>query len=217
MGVCEIANNLDEFYDKTIDGIEMKVAFRFAKEHFGASGIEQDVIFEIGTSNMLRWKEHIGKDTSYNLHNTNPSGYSEGIGAVSGDMVLRVLMEDTLAMIGRKLLDKELNTIKTGKLEKYRQSPFLAIKDLEVIQKAKTVEKSVSEFDLQKLKWNDIPFFDIIISASTSQSDQGLSQMEIRDVKINQFGSSEGIDSTEMNEMVKFVAFGDLIPFRKIK
>ena len=41
--------------------------------------------------------------------------------------------------------------------------------------------------------------------------------MEIRDVKINQFGSSEGIDSTEMSEIVKFVAFGDFIPFKKIK
>ena len=41
--------------------------------------------------------------------------------------------------------------------------------------------------------------------------------MEIQGVKINQYGTSEGIDSTEMNEMVKFIAFGDLIPFRKIK
>lgn len=206
-----------DFYDKTIDGIEMKVAFRFKKEHFGASGIEQDVIFEIGTSNLIRWKEQVGKDTAYNLHNTNPSGYSEGVGIVSGDIVFRVLLEDALAMIGRKLLDKEVNTIKTGKLEKYRQSPFLAIKDLEVIQSSKEKEKTTSEFDLQKLKWSDIPFFDIIISASTSQSDEGLSQMEIQGVKINQYGSSEGVDSTEMNEMVKFIAFGDLIPFRRIK
>ena len=206
-----------DFYDKTIDGIEMKVAFRFKKEHFGASGIEQDVIFEIGTSNLIRWREQVGKDTSYNLHNTNPSGYSEGVGIVSGDIVFRVLLEDALAMIGRKLLDKEVNTIKTGKLEKYRQSPFLAIKDLEVIQSSKEKEKTTSEFDLQKLKWSDIPFFDIIISASTSQTDEGLSQMEIQGVKINQYGTSEGIDSTEMNEMVKFIAFGDLIPFRKIK
>ena len=206
-----------DFYDKTIDGIEMKVAFRFKKEHFGASGIEQDVIFEIGTSNLIRWREQVGKDTSYNLHNTNPSGYSEGVGIVSGDIVFRVLLEDALAMIGRKLLDKEVNTIKTGKLEKYRQSPFLAIKDLEVIQSSKEKEKTTSEFDLQKLKWSDIPFFDIIISASTSQTDEGLSQMEIQGVKINQYGNSEGIDSTEMNEMVKFIAFGDLIPFRKIK
>ena len=206
-----------DFYDKTIDGIEMKVAFRFKKEHFGASGIEQDVIFEIGTSNLIRWQEQVGKDTSYNLHNTNPSGYSEGVGIVSGDIVFRVLLEDALAMIGRKLLDKEVNTIKTGKLEKYRQSPFLAIKDLEVIQSSKEKEKTTSEFDLQKLKWSDIPFFDIIISASTSQTDEGLSQMEIQGVKINQYGTSEGIDSTEMNEMVKFIAFGDLIPFRKIK
>ena len=151
-----------DFYDKTIDGIEMKVAFRFKKEHFGASGIEQDVIFEIGTSNLIRWREQVGKDTSYNLHNTNPSGYSEGVGIVSGDIVFRVLLEDALAMIGRKLLDKEVNTIKTGKLEKYRQSPFLAIKDLEVIQSSKEKEKTTSEFDLQKLKWSDIPFFDII-------------------------------------------------------
>ena len=206
-----------DFYDKTIDGIEMKVAFRFKKEHFGASGIEQDVIFEIGTSNLIRWQEQVGKDTSYNLHNTNPSGYSEGVGIVSGDIVFRVLLEDALAMIGRKLLDKEVNTIKTGKLEKYRQSPFLAIKDLEVIQSSKEKEKTTSEFDLQKLKWSDIPFFDIIISASTSQTDEGLSQMEIQGVKINQYGTSEGIDSTEMNEMVKFIAFGDLIPFRIIK
>ena len=206
-----------DFYDKTIDGIEMKVAFRFKKEHFGASGIEQDVIFEIGTSNLIRWQEQVGKDTSYNLHNTNPSGYSEGVGIVSGDIVFRVLLEDALAMIGRKLLDKEVNTIKTGKLEKYRQSPFLAIKDLEVIQSSKEKEKTTSEFDLQKLKWSDIPFFDIIISASTSQTGEGLSQMEIQGVKINQYGTSEGIDSTEMNEMVKFIAFGDLIPFRKIK
>ena len=206
-----------DFYDKTIDGIEMKVAFRFKKEHFGASGIEQDVIFEIGTSNLIRWREQVGKDTSYNLHNTNPSGYSEGVGIVSGDIVFRVLLEDALAMIGRKLLDKEVNTIKTGKLEKYRQSPFLAIKDLEVIQSSKEKEKTTSEFDLQKLKWSDIPFFDIIISASTSQTGEGLSQMEIQGVKINQYGTSEGIDSTEMNEMVKFIAFGDLIPFRKIK
>lgn len=206
-----------DFYDKTIDGIEMKVAFRFKKEHFGASGIEQDVIFEIGTSNLIRWQEQVGKDTAYNLHNTNPSGYSEGVGIVSGDIVFRVLLEDALAMIGRKLLDKEVNTIKTGKLEKYRQSPFLAIKDLEVIQSSKEKEKTTSEFDLQKLKWSDIPFFDIIISASTSQSDEGLSQMEIQGVKINQYGTSEGVDSTEMNEMVKFIAFGDLIPFRRIK
>lgn len=208
-----------EFYDKTIDGIEMKVAFKFEKEHFGASGIEQDVIFEIGTANLIRWNEHVGKDTAYNLHNTNPSGYSEGVGIVSGDIMFRVLLEDTLAMIGRKLLDKEVNTIKTGKLEKYRQSPFLAIKDLEVIQteSKKEKDKTVSEFDLEKLKWSDIPFFDIIISASTSQSDEGLSQMEIRGVKINQYGSSEGVDSTEMNEMVKFIAFGELIPFRRIK
>ena len=206
-----------DFYDKTIDGIEMKVAFRFKKEHFGTSGIEQDVIFEIGTSNLIRWKEQVGKDTAYNLHNTNPSGYSEGVGIVSGDIVFRVLLEDALAMIGRKLLDKEVNTIKTGKLEKYRQSPFLAIKDLEVIQSSKEKEKTTSEFDLQKLKWSDIPFFDIIISASTSQSDEGLSQMEIQGVKINQYGSSEGVDSTEMNEMVKFIAFGELIPFRRIK
>ena len=206
-----------DFYDKTIDGIEMKVAFRFKKEHFGASGIEQDVIFEIGTTNLIRWKEHVGKDTAYNLHNTNPSGYSEGVGVVSGDIVFRVLIEDALSMIGRKLLDKEVNTIKTGKLEKYRQSPFLAIKDLELIQSSDTKEQTSSEFDLQKLKWSDIPFFDIIISASTSQSDEGLSQMEIQGVKINQYGSSEGVDSTEMNEMVKFIAFGDLIPFRKIK
>ena len=208
-----------DFYDKTIDGIEMKVAFRFKKEHFGASGIEQDVIFEIGTANLIRWNEHVGKDTAYNLHNTNPSGYSEGVGIVSGDIMFRVLLEDTLAMIGRKLLDKEVNTIKTGKLEKYRQSPFLAIKDLEVIQteSKKEKDKTVSEFDLEKLKWSDIPFFDIIISASTSQSDESLSQMEIRGVKINQYGSSEGVDSTEMNEMVKFIAFGELIPFRRIK
>ena len=213
-----MANALDDFYDKTIDGIEMKVAFKFAKEHFGDSGIEQDVIFEIGTSNLIRWKEHVGKDTAYNLHNVNPSGYSEGVGAVSGDIVFRVLLEDTLAMIGRKLLDKEVNSIKTGKLEKYRQSPFLSIKDLEVIQTAQNeTKKSTSEFDLQKLKWNDIPFFDIIISASTSQADEGLSQMEIRGVKIIQYGGSEGTDSTEMNEMVKFIGFGDLIPFKKIK
>lgn len=206
-----------EFYDKTIDGIEMKVAFKFEKEHFGASGIEQDVIFEIGTANLIRWNEHVGKDTAYNLNNTNPSGYSEGVGVVSGDIMFRVLLEDTLAMIGRKLLDKEVNTIKTGKLEKYRQSPFLSIKDLEVIQTESEKDKTVSEFDLEKLKWSDIPFFDIIISASTSQSDESLSQMEIRGVKINQYGSSESVDSTEMNEMVKFIAFGELIPFRRIK
>ena len=212
-----MANALNDFYDKTIDGIEMKVAFKFAKEHFGDSGIAQDVIFEIGTANLIRWKEHVGKDTAYNLHNVNPSGYSEGVGAVSGDIMFRVLLEDTLSMIGRKLLDKEINTIKTGKLEKYRQSPFLAIKDLEVIQSSTEKESATSEFSLQKLKWNDIPFFDIIISASTSQSDEGMSQMEIRGVKVIQYGGSEGTDSTEMNEMVKFVGFGDLLPFRKIK
>lgn len=206
-----------EFYDQSIDGIEMKVAFKIAKEHFGNNGIEQDVIFEIGTSNLIRWKEHIGKDTAYSLHNTVPSGYSEGLCMVSGDIVFRVLQEDTLAMIGRKLLDKGLNTIKTGKLEKYRHSPFLTIKDLEVITAASEKTQSNSEFDLKNLKWNDIPFFDIIITANTSTSEDSRSQMEIRGVKITSYGGSEGTDSTEMNEMVKFIALGNLIPFKKTK
>ena len=205
-----------EFYDQSIDGIEMKVAFKFKKEHFGKSGIEEDVIFEIGTSNLIRWKEHVGKDLAYNLHSTVPAAYSEGLGIAMGDIVFRVLREDTLAMIGRKLMDKELNTIKTGKLEKYRSSPFLSIKDLEIIQAAnETKEKETSEFDLKQLRWGDIPFFDIIITANTSTSDNSRSQMEIRGVKIQEYGSSEGTDSTEMNEMVKFIALDEIIPFTK--
>ena len=116
-------------------------------------------------------------------------------------------------------------TTNPAKIKKYadklqeRNIEVLTIKDLEIIQteSEKEKNKTVSEFDLEKLKWSDIPFFVIILSASTSQSDESLSQMEIRGVKINQYGSSEGVDSTEMNEMVKFIALGELIPFRRIK
>ena len=102
-------------------------------------------------------------------------------------------------------------------MEKYRHSPFLTIKDLEVITAASEKTQSNSEFDLKNLKWNDIPFFDIIITANTSTSDDSRSQMEIRGVKITSYGGSEGTDSTEMNEMVKFIALGNLIPFKKTK
>ena len=113
---------------------------------------------------------------------------------------------------------KNVNTIKTGKLERYRQSPFIGIKDLEVIKPEDAKAKTESEFYLKNFKWNDLPFFDIILVANVDGNDKNSrSEMSIENIKIQSYGNSEGVDSTEMNEMVKFIALGELKPFKKIK
>ena len=62
--------------------------------------------------------------------------------------------------------------------------------------------------------WDEVPMFDIrIISKSPDNSE--LSFMEIRDVKVTDVGSAESIDSTEINDIVKFMAIGGSTPWAK--
>ena len=62
--------------------------------------------------------------------------------------------------------------------------------------------------------WDEVPMFDIRI-VSKSPDNAELSFMEIRDVKVTDVGSAESIDSTEINDIVKFMAIGGSTPWSK--
>lgn len=67
--------------------------------------------------------------------------------------------------------------------------------------------------------WDEMPYLDIKIMAKSSDyaTTSELVVMDIMDVKITDVGFSEGIDSTEVNDVVKFIAVGGINSWKKIK
>lgn len=201
----------EKFYDKTIDGIEMVTYFVFPGENF--DGVtDSEVSFEIGTAILIQYDEIVGKQTNYSMHSDLPNAYSDGISMVKGNIMFRVLKEDTLATIGRALMNKKVKTLKQDKIAKYSGSMFMSNNDMLIVN---TVEKENKEYDLKNFSWKHVPFFDIVCITNPDKSNTSkISKLKIEGVKIQSYGQSEGTDSTEMNDMIQFLGLGEVTPWK---
>lgn len=193
--------------------------------------------FDAGTVTQIRFASERSVSPKYTLTSLNPQGAGRGVAFTQGDMIFKSFNKDSVnALLERIVLNKMItNKINPSGLsieakraiESFDLSSgsFATLSDEDVNEIAKVVgltsfltkgdaNDEISNYAGVISNWDEVPMFDIrIISKSPDNSE--LSYMEIRDVKVTDVGSAESIDSTEINDIVKFMAIGGSTPWSK--
>ena len=229
---------------KTITGIDMKVFFGFRNIYLKSFNVSDDVTekqklvdsytwFDAGTVTQIRFASERSVTPKYTLTSLNPQGAGRGVSFTQGDMIFKNFNKDSVnALLERIVLnqivtDQGLVSTSGLSVEAKRaieafdltSGSFATLSDEDVKILANEVGlpgflKSGNNYVETISNWDEVPMFDIrIISKSPDNSE--LSFMEIRDVKVTDVGSAESIDSTEVNDIVKFMAIGGSTPWAK--
>ena len=199
-----------DFFKNTIDGVEMEITFIFDKAYISGNS---DLILKMGTATMLRYNDITNKQVGFNMRSKVATSHSSGISITQGDLMFRVLNEGNLAMIARRLIDSEVKTLEDNLL-KYKKSPF--VNDVEIIDVVVEKESAKGAFYLEDFQWSDLPFFDIHITALLEKNNPDSKRiMKVEGVKVNSYGQSESVSSTEMNDIISFTSLGGVTPWHQ--
>lgn len=199
----------NDFIGTTITGVDMQVMFGFPKEFFNSSSDEltrdvpdgdERIWFKIGTVTQIRYGMQRDATPKYSLKEMSPVTFGKGVRITQGDMVWKNFDRDAF----QQVLDK-LNTYEGGiDIAAINANPLIS-----------AMVKSVGDKDLENsfsikhniVHWDQLPLFDILCISKTSDvGSKNVSNLRIKDVKITDNGFAESIDSTEMNDIVQFVA-----------
>ena len=224
---------------KTITGIDMKVFFGFRNIYLqpitgNAVALAGNFTwFDAGTVTQIRFASERSVTPKYTLTSLNPQGAGRGVAFTQGDMIFKNFNKDSVNALFERIV---LNQIVTGQKDVTNSGlsdeakravkafdlttgSFATLSDTDVDILAKEIGlpvflKGDKNYGGTISNWDEIPMFDIrIISKSPDNSE--LSFMEIRDVKVTDVGTAESIDSTEINDIVKFMAIGGSTPWSK--
>lgn len=203
----------------TITGADMKIFFGFREIFLQKSSstspkelANKFVWVDVGTAIQVRYSMQRPAQQKYTIDNLDAIGIAKGIRISSGDIIFKNFNQDSVYYIQNKIkevLSNRLNqsTPVTSEQEGYAD-----------IYQGNKVNDNLSESDLTEFfdneinNWDQIPYFDIMILSKSDEFDANgiLSMTRINDVKVTDLGSSESIDSTEINDIVKFVAVGGI-------
>ena len=195
--------------------------------------------FDAGTVTQIRFASERSVTPKYTLTSLNPQGAGRGVSFTQGDMIFKNFNKDSVNALLERIV---LNQIVTNQglvptsglsVEAKRaieafdltSGSFATLSDEDVNEIAKDIgltsfltkgdnKDEISNYAGVISNWDEVPMFDIrIVSKSPDNSE--LSFMEIRDVKVTDVGTAESIDSTEINDIVKFMAIGGSTPWSK--
>lgn len=192
--------------------------------------------FDAGTVTQIRFASERSVTPKYTLTSLNPQGAGRGVAFTQGDMIFKNFNKDSVnALFERLVLASavsgttditQLNAEAQRAIEAFNleNSSFATLTDEQVsklaaetgLAKFLTTPDDTSNYTNTISNWDEVPMFDIRI-LSKSPDNTELSFMEIRDVKVTDVGSAESIDSTEINDIVKFMAIGGATPWSKFK
>lgn len=204
-------------FTTTITGADMKIYFGF-REIFLKSpstsspkeSANKFVWVDVGTAIQVRYGAQRAATAKYTIENTTAIGISKGIRMTQGDIVFKNFNQDSVYYIQQKIketLSNRLNTVKQVTEEKEGYANIYEGKEID----ANLNENDVNIFFQEEITdWSEIPFFDLMIISKSDEFDASgiLSVVRINDLKVTDLGSSESIDSTEINDIVKFIAVG---------
>ena len=193
--------------------------------------------FDAGTVTQIRFASERSVTPKYTLTSLNPQGAGRGVAFTQGDMIFKNFNKDSVNALLERIVLNQIIVNKTNPsglsdeakraIEAFDLSSgaFATLSDEDVDEIAKDIgltsfltkgnnTDNISNYAGVISNWDEVPMFDIrIISKSPDNSE--LSFMEIRDVKVTDVGSAESIDSTEINDIVKFMAIGGSTPWSK--
>ena len=221
---------------KTITGADMKVFFGFKNVYiYSLAGKNIATVkeyansftwFDAGTVTQIRYSAERDVTPKYTLTSLDPQGAGKGIVFTQGDIIFKNFNKDSVLALFEKVVygtaindsDKvtnKLNAESVNRIASFESdnSGFINITGNEL--KELTNNTNLNKYWSKVItNWDEMPFFDIkIISKTPGSSD--LSYLEIRDVKVTDVGSAESIDSTEINDIVKFMAIGGVTPWKR--
>lgn len=214
----------------TITGTDMKVFFGIKKIYITAGTttnyktLANEVIwFDAGTVTQIRYSAERDVTPKYLLTSLDPVSLSTGVVFTQGDIIFKNFNQDSVKALfnaiviagaiqnNSTLLDNAKNKVNTFDLTNgaFTQADISAIL-------ADNAELSKIWSDTIE-NWDEMPFFDIKVIAKPNDyaSTKELVYLDILDVKITDVGFSESIDSTEVNDIVKFTAIGGIDSWKR--
>lgn len=197
-------------FENSIDGVEMQATMIFNGLYFGKTK-DETIKISLGTCTLVRWNTSKSGEQKFRLDKSNAVAYADGVEITNGDMMFRVLNEDNIALIYRKLVQNKLK--KKTSLTKYKASPFISSATVQLLSESESEEANSEEFNLEELDWTTLPFFDILMTAKMEDNKQ-VSVAKIKGISITSIGDSESVDSTEKNEIISFLSLGNVDDFK---
>lgn len=219
---------------KTITGTDMKVfigikniyvkdVINKTPEQLKTLG-NQMTWYDAGTVIQIRFAAQRDVNPKYSLTSLDPISLSSGVVFTQGDMIFKNFNQDSVkalfnaiilenAISGNSTLNENAkNTVNAFDLTNGGFTDQVASDLSSSTNLSKAFSKTIEN-------WDEMPYLDIKIIAKSSDyaTTSDLVFMDIMDVKITDVGFSEGIDSTEVNDVVKFIAVGGINSWKKIK
>jgi hypothetical protein len=199
----------------TISGADMVVFFGFREIYLNNTTEGTDfeksqryVWFDVGTATQIRFVTQSPAGPKYTMDSLNPSSISKGLQMSQGDIVFKNFNEDSVNYILRKIKGNLSEKYKIMQNVDYENEGYAAIYE------GLKVDETLDENDIEGfwsedvMYWDQVPPFNIMVIAKSSDYDKfgTVSKVEIMNVKVTDIGSAESVDSTEVNDIVKFVS-----------
>lgn len=198
----------------TITGADMKVYFGF-REIFlntNSTGSKKElanrfVWIDVGTAIQIRYAAQRQAMQKYSMDSMNAKGIAKGIRMSQGDMIFKNFNQDSIRYLIEKIKENLVDRLNIAIPVSEEKEGYANIYEAKKTDEALS-ENDVSGFWQEEINhWDQIPYFDIMIISKAEEFDSTgrLSFTKLKDVKVTDIGSAESIDSTEMNDIVKFI------------
>lgn len=198
----------------SINGVELKCKFAFAKNYFtkNFADVDERVFYDIGFLAEIAWENVTNLTPRYTLSTKNPFDITSGISMVRGQMVFKLFHKDSLEALKSEVA-KGIN-------EGRDKIVFPVIEDnpFETLEEYNASLVMPSHQNAEEMEWGDMPLFDIILFSQTRDENfkTKIMKKEIKGVRFESIGFAEGIESLEMNSITTFMAIGEITDWEEV-
>ncbi|MGL5709822.1 MAG: hypothetical protein ACRCW9_03150 [Cetobacterium sp.] len=203
----------------TITGADMKIYFGFREIFLNNNGTgskkeraNRFVWIDVGTAIQIRYAMQRMGSQQYSMDSMNAKGIAKGIRMSQGDMIFKNFNQDSIKYILEKIKENLVDRLNIATPVSEEKEGYANIYE------GKKTDEVLSENDITGFwsneinHWDQVPLFDIMIISKSEEFDSSnrLSYTKLKDVKVTDIGSAESIDSTEINDIVKFICVGGI-------